>query len=299
MPAEHDPTIAPSYSGPRFTVTPYQPEGGCPVVGTVALFATVIITGGIAGWLVNRLMEKINLCCCGGPVQLALLGYAIGAIGGAALTMGKVRSPSVAGFAGLLGMIASVFGQLFSEYQLDMQAQAAQAQGQARPQVNFANFLDYLSQLNIPELFPLGIGLVIGAGSCYAMMANLAARPFDPVAEQWKKRVELGRLRMPRGEAVRVIQSGELTRLATVELRDKGVGAMLIAYVSPLGAPQATIDLELEEVIRNDKKREQRTRLGMWTYPGEAWTVLDYIYPGAIPLQPRHPDDLQAEERYE
>lgn len=305
-------------SRPRFDVTPYRPDEGCPVVGTAALYTTVIIAGGIAGWLVNRLMGKIGLCLCcmSGPVQLALLGYAIGGVGSLALYLGKVRSPVVAGMAGVLGMLASVFGQLFSEYQQELiaaqrmqnQNPPAMAQGaQGAPAVGAPvvvmqpadDFLTYLERIRIIDLFPLGIGFLLGASSCYALMASRASMPFDPIAEQWKDHVQLGRLRMPRAKAIQAIETGDLTLLANAELRQKGSGVYLSVFVSPLGAPQATVDMELEEVVRHNKHRDQRMKLGRWTYPGEAWGVLDYLFPGAIPLHVQNPDVEQAEERYE
>ncbi|HEY8505214.1 MAG TPA: hypothetical protein VIL46_11575 [Gemmataceae bacterium] len=301
MSPEHEPEPAepaPAGPGPRFDVVAYQPDGGCPVVGTAALFATTVLGGAIAGWLVNRLMGAIGicLCCASGPVQLALLGFAIGTVGSIAVVMGKVRAPHVAGMAGVIGMFASVLGQLFSEYQQFMDAARVNPAVLNVPPAQFT-FFDYLGQLPLVELIPLGIGFIIGAGSSYPVMAGVAGRPFDPIADQWKQRFALARLRMRPSEAVRLVSRGEIVGFAVAEVNPERGDVELAAYVSPHGMPQATVEVEVEEVLKDAKqKHEQRHRLGMWTYPAEALPVLDYLFPGSIPA---HAEKADAPDRLE
>lgn len=257
---------------PLFDVTPYQPDYGCPPLGTGLLFAGMILVGGVSGWLLDQLLGDLAACCASSPIQLMFLGWMTGTLGGIMVRIARVRFPKIAGAAGVLSMIAAAVGLLFSDYQRNID------EGIVAP----VSFPEYLSQLNVDQLLPLGIGLFLGTGGSYSVMATAAARPYDRVAEQWKTHIVLGRLLSSGDNVVKAVSTGDLTRLANVRLlQDEGPGVVLSAYVSPRGAPEATIDLQLHLASQEDKT-VTREHLGMWTYPGSAGAVLDYLYPGAI-----------------
>ncbi|MFT3878793.1 MAG: hypothetical protein QM703_03920 [Gemmatales bacterium] len=101
----------------RFDATPYIPDGGFSVVGLVMLFVGLAVAGIVMGVITHYVSKLIYFIL----VFPMLIGFAIGGVGALMVKWGKVRSPWVAGGAGLLawhpGHDDCAFPRLSSLYQ--------------------------------------------------------------------------------------------------------------------------------------------------------------------------------------
>jgi len=280
--------------GLRLDVSPFQPDGGCPFLGTIGLFFAAMFAGGSAGWIVERLLGGFGcFCCIAGPIQVAFISFAIGLIGSLAVRHGKIRNPRIAGFAGLTGVAVSGLAKLYGEYEHALRwpeiffFQDREAVRLIRAG-NF-DFLDYLYFVPAGHLGLIGLGLLIGAGGCYAIMQKAASQPFCVHCHNWKVRYPLAWVALTRGTVVRIVDEGTLVELATVEVTRRNADPMLIAHVCPSCAPESTVELEVMERIVNRKKPDKEIlhSVGIWTYPGMAWVILQKLFPNRIP----DPDD--------
>ncbi len=96
----------------RFDATPYVPDGGFSVVGLVMLFVGLAVAGIIMGVVTHYISRFIYLIL----VFPMLIGFAVGGVGALLVKWGKVRSPWVAGGAGLLAGILAMLTAHFLDY---------------------------------------------------------------------------------------------------------------------------------------------------------------------------------------
>jgi len=108
----------------RFDATPYVPDGGFSVLGLVMLFVGLGIAGlvmGVITFYVSKLIYFILIF----PM---LIRFAVGGIGAFLVKRGKVRSPWVAGAAGLLAGILAMMTVHFLQYREFMEEREAMIQ---------------------------------------------------------------------------------------------------------------------------------------------------------------------------
>lgn len=84
---------------PRFTTTPYRPEGGFTLLGFVLLLLASLVTGLVLGILAGIVSRWLYLIL----VFPALIGAGVGGAGYLAIRQGKVRNVVLGTMSGLLG----------------------------------------------------------------------------------------------------------------------------------------------------------------------------------------------------
>ncbi len=112
-PVDPAPSVAPVLpSHVRFDATPYVPDGGFGVVGLVMLFLGLAVAGVVMGVITFYVSKLIYFIL----VFPMVIGVVIGGIGAFLVKRGKVRSPWVAGAAGLLAGILAMLTVHFLQY---------------------------------------------------------------------------------------------------------------------------------------------------------------------------------------
>ncbi len=112
-PVDPAPSVAPVLpSHVRFDATPYVPDGGFGVVGLVMLFLGLAVAGIVMGVITFYVSKLIYFIL----VFPMVIGVVIGGIGAFLVKRGKVRSPWVAGAAGLLAGILAMLTVHFLQY---------------------------------------------------------------------------------------------------------------------------------------------------------------------------------------
>ncbi|HQR08864.1 MAG TPA: hypothetical protein PLN21_18735 [Gemmatales bacterium] len=96
----------------RFDASPYVPDGGFSVVGLLMLFVGLAIAGIIMGVITHYVSRFIYFIL----VFPMLIGFAVGGVGALLVKWGKVRSPWVAGGAGLLAGILAMLTVHYLDY---------------------------------------------------------------------------------------------------------------------------------------------------------------------------------------
>lgn len=117
-----DATVTPSEPAPpsvpvlpsnaRFDAAPYVPDGGFSVLGMAMLFLGLALAGillGVITFFISKLIYFILIF----PM---LIGFALGGIGAFLVKRGKIRSPWVAGVAGLLAGILAMLTVHYLNY---------------------------------------------------------------------------------------------------------------------------------------------------------------------------------------
>jgi len=270
--------ISPLAFGIRLTCVPYTADGNAPFFATASMYLALMLTGIASGWFVRELMAPLMCCavCISGPLLLMVLGVALGGVGYVAVTWGRIANPRIAGFAGLSGMAGALLGLLISDHQ-----------NMAVPRPDFGEFV--FNQESV-VYFSLGFSFLIGSGSCYAVIAAAANRPFCAITQKWKHRYTLGRPRMWRTQVIDAIQTGDLLRFVDVPMNAGQGHAEVIAYVSAGGGEAATIVLEVRDVVLNEKKKPVEMSLGIFTFEGTIWPILESLFPGRLPDPDAHGD---------
>jgi len=96
----------------RFDATPYVPDGGFSIVGLLMLFVGLAVAGIVMGVITHYVSKLIYFIL----VFPMLIGFAVGGVGALLVKWGKVRSPWVAGGAGLLAGILAMLTTHFLDY---------------------------------------------------------------------------------------------------------------------------------------------------------------------------------------
>lgn len=105
----------------RFDATPYVPDGGFSIVGLVILFVGLAAAGIVMGVITHYVSKLIYFIL----VFPMLIGFAVGGVGALLVKWGKVRSPWVAGGAGLLAGILAMLTVHFLDYRQFMEDREA------------------------------------------------------------------------------------------------------------------------------------------------------------------------------
>lgn len=201
-----------------FAVTPYRPEGGFSPLGLVLLLVGLSIAGillGVATYFVSKLIYLIL-------VFPLFIGIGLGAVGAFLVKAGKVRTPWLAGVAGLLAGILAMTTQHYLTYRsfmaeidpvrqeikdnLNQIPPAERAQIQRIIAVDsFPSFIDYQAHegvsinrarggnndkgINLGYIGTYiywGIETLIVAGIVLVATRKTALEPFCSVTNEWK-----------------------------------------------------------------------------------------------------------------
>jgi hypothetical protein len=146
-PIEPVPVVLPALpANTRFDATPYVPDGGFSVVGLVMLFVGLAVAGALMGVITFYVSKLIYFIL----IFPMLIGIVIGGIGAFLVKRGKIRSPWVAGAAGLLAGILAMLTVHFLSYREFMdEREAALAANPFLKNVG-KNGRDLLININIP-----------------------------------------------------------------------------------------------------------------------------------------------------
>jgi hypothetical protein len=94
----------------RFETAPYRPDGGFGMIGSGILIGLSMLAAVAVGWVVSFIGQWFYLIL----LFPLLIGGIVGVVGIGAITLGKVRSPWMAGLAGFLaGCVAMLSVQYF------------------------------------------------------------------------------------------------------------------------------------------------------------------------------------------
>ncbi|VTS02689.1 hypothetical protein [Tuwongella immobilis] len=262
-----DSPMMPTY---RVSVTPYVAAGTAPAPATIVLFIALISAGVGFGWLMRELLGNIGCCAfCFSWLTLILLGVVLGGVGYLGVTLGRISNPHIAGMAGLAGMVGVIVGNLLSEY--------------GRAAIPRPDFWQFAFSREFREYALFTVSFVVGGGSCYAVIAAAANRPFCTVCNSWKSRYSLGRPDLWRSETVSTIERGELLDFAAVNPNGPKSRAEVLAHVCSHCGGNSTMVLEVRDTVLDEKKKPVETSLTMMTYPGEFWPVLEKLFPNRLP----------------
>lgn len=130
----------------RFDATPYVPDGGFSIVGLLMLFIGLAIAGIVMGVITHYVSKLIYFIL----VFPMLIGFAVGGVGALFVKWGKVRSPWVAGGAGLLAGILAMMTVHFLDYREFLNTREEQMAGNPFLKNVGKNGRNLLVNLNMP-----------------------------------------------------------------------------------------------------------------------------------------------------
>jgi hypothetical protein len=269
----------PSESALRMEAVRYAPDGGAPFLGTVVMFATVLLSGALTGIVASWAR---TFCCCTGclvsPVMLSLFGLSGSLVGVAAVGWGKVRRPAVAGLTGVIGIAVTLLALVLTDYQraLDLPQMVNDPAARARIAAGNYDFEDYLEDMSPGELIMMGLCLVIAGSVSFYAMATAAAHPYCAGCERWKYERRLGSLDLQPSAAAVLLESGGVVGL-TDRTMPLAMGPVeLSLYVCPGCEDGGPVEVRL--AIRTGGEKSKRRAVGVWTYPGTAKAVFLYLF---------------------
>lgn len=201
-----------------FTTTPYAPEGGFSPVGLVILLVGLSIAGIVLGVITHYVSRYFYLIL----LFPMLIGIAIGAVGAGLVKVGKIRTPWLAGIAGLLAGILAMLTQHYLDYRqfneevlkdkVNLQLGALMAPAGDRELIkralavnSFFSYIDFKAHEGVQIKRARGgandkgsnlgyvgtyiywaVETLIVAGIVFSMTRKPALEPFCPITNEWK-----------------------------------------------------------------------------------------------------------------
>jgi hypothetical protein len=105
-----------------------------------------------------------------------------------------------------------------------------------------------------------------------------ASKPYCSQCSSWKEVKQLGSVQPPVENAIAALRSGELLRLRENHPLKLPGEFTASAAVCPKCQENSTIDVKLEQAVRNNKGRVSKKELAHMTYPGNSLRVLENLF---------------------
>jgi hypothetical protein len=96
----------------RFETTPYRPDGGFSMAGSGILIGLSMLAAVALGWLVTLIEQWVYLIL----IFPLAIGALVGVVGMVGIKLGKVRSPALAGLAGILAGCVAMLSMHYFDY---------------------------------------------------------------------------------------------------------------------------------------------------------------------------------------
>lgn len=288
-------------SSPQFEVSPYQAEGGFSMSGAFIMLGMVLAAGAVLGFAASFVSSYFYLILLF-PCAIAC---GVGFVGNVGVWIGKMRSPLLGGFIGLLGGCAAMLSMHYFDYQQFL-SKARELPPEIRDIVDFdkVSFIDYMeaqAEQGVEVKFGRGgkdkngfnlgyvgsiiywiVEVLIVAVIAFCFTAGRSAEPYCNQCHTWKNKRVFGPFFVDNETAVSILYSGEVSKLVDiVSFSEPAVSkpsCVLNVADCRSCAEDSPLDVQLSLITKNDKGEAEETELIHCTYPGRALKVFEHIF---------------------
>jgi hypothetical protein len=280
----------------RFNTEPYRVTGPSPPAGTLLLVMVLPAAGFLIGLVTSLFAQWLYLTV----VYPIAMGSLAGVVGWALIRIGKARGPIVIGVATVLTAATTMLGLHFGIFMrrmslLDNQQPGLRATALSNPKFFFLD-MNQRAEEGVTIRKPgsgwaRGRGVNVGYAGSYVYWAvevalaglmvwtilrAAAERPLCEICRRWKAERLLGTL--PRTQPDLVLgplRDGHLLALLADAEPVGPEGLRLKAAFCPECEARATVDVALDEVGLNARRRRQTKRFERVRYAGDVLAFLD------------------------
>jgi hypothetical protein len=281
---------------PRFVGLPYRPDGGVSLFRLPLFLAGVLIAGVALGVIASMIGEICYLVL----LYPLAVGFVLAGLTILAARLAHVRSPLLAGVAGMMGACLCVLAMHWLDYhrtlilaQSDPTRLPSELAGRLLASTGLLDYFDAMASLGLTISGRNTGGLHLGYVAthlywlCELLLVTLLAAaggasgardPFCVFCRVWKEERFLGTLRDGGEAMLRDLKRGNLSALECCRPSPVGQELVLRVTVCPRCGLDCPIDLRIERHSRARKAPVSRAWPMHLTLPGEALRVLETTF---------------------